>query len=72
VDFTSNCQDTSGQLRQPLRGHSSVLREMFPGNCSDIARQLPGKHPDASPDATRVVARRAALFFNKGMVSSKI
>jgi hypothetical protein len=29
------------------------------------------RHPDASPDATRVVARRAALFFNKGMVSSK-
>jgi hypothetical protein len=57
VDFTSNCQDTSGQLRQPLRGHSSVLREMFPGNCSDTARQLPGKHPNASPDATRVVAR---------------
>jgi hypothetical protein len=75
VDFTSNCQDTSGQLRQPLRGHSSVLREMFPGNCSDTARKLPGKHPDdssdASPDATRVVAWRAALFFNKGMVSSK-
>jgi hypothetical protein len=61
VDFTSNCQDTSGQLRQPLRGHSSVLREIFPGNCSDTARTLPGKHPDdssdASPDATRVVAR---------------
>jgi hypothetical protein len=30
---------------------------MFPGNCSDTARQLPGKHPNASPDATRVVAR---------------
>jgi len=57
VDSTGNCPDTSGQLRQPLRGHSSVLREMFPGNCSDTARLLPGKHPDASPDATRVVAR---------------
>jgi hypothetical protein len=38
ADFTGNCPD----IYQPLRGHSSLLREMFPGNCSDTTRQLPG------------------------------
>jgi hypothetical protein len=42
ADFTGNCPDIYQPLRQPLRGHSSLLREMFPGNCSDTARQLPG------------------------------
>lgn len=41
ADFTGYCPDIYQPLRQPLRGHSSLLREMFPGNCSDTARQLP-------------------------------
>jgi hypothetical protein len=44
-------------LRQPLRGHSSLLREMFPGNCSDFARQLPAASPDATRDASRLANR---------------
>jgi hypothetical protein len=32
ADFTGKCQDIAGQSHQPLRGHSSVLHEMYPGN----------------------------------------
>lgn len=47
ADFTDNCPDIYQPLRQPLRGHSSLLREMFP----TTARTLRGCCPDASPDA---------------------
>ena len=57
VDFGGNCSDTSGQSRQPLRGHSPTWRKMFPANCSDIARQLPGKCPDDSSVVARMFRR---------------
>ena len=38
VDSSGNCRDASRLLRQLVCGHSPVLREMFPGNCSDTAR----------------------------------
>ena len=47
ADFTGNCPD----IYQPLHGHSSLLREMFPAT----ARTLRGCCPDASPDAACVL-----------------
>jgi hypothetical protein len=41
-----NCPDASWLLYQPLCGHLPVLREMFPDNCPDTARLLPGECPD--------------------------
>lgn len=63
ADSSGNCPAASRLLRQSLCGHSPVLREMFPGNCSDTARLLSGKCPDNSadvasdttPDATRTL-----------------
>jgi hypothetical protein len=60
ADFTGLCPDTSRWLRQPLRGDSPVLREMFPGNCSDTARLLPGECPDDSADGTPDILPYAA------------
>ncbi len=57
ADFTGNCLDIYQPLRQPLRGHSSLLREMFPGNYSDTAWQLPAASPDTTRDAARLANR---------------
>ncbi|HEX3857067.1 MAG TPA: hypothetical protein VHY30_07215 [Verrucomicrobiae bacterium] len=57
ADFTGNCSDIYQPLLQPLRGHSSLLREMFLGNCSDTARQLPAASPDATRDAAQLANR---------------
>jgi hypothetical protein len=53
MDFIGNCPDTSG----PSRELSSALREMFPANCSDTARQLLGECPDDSSVAARIFHR---------------
>lgn len=37
VDFSGNCQVTCEPLRQPWCGHSPVLCETFPANCSDTS-----------------------------------
>lgn len=50
ADSSGNCPDASRLLRQPLCGHSPVLREMISGNRSDTARLLPGDRPDDSSD----------------------
>jgi hypothetical protein len=36
------------------------LREMFPGNCSDTARLLPGECPDDSSDIARMLRGHSA------------
>lgn len=55
ADSSGNCPDASRLLRQPPCAHSPVLREMFPGNCSDTARLLPGDCPDDSSGAGRML-----------------
>lgn len=50
ADFSGNYPDASRLLHQPPCGHSPVLRKMFPGNCSDTTRLLPGDCPDDSSD----------------------
>ncbi|HXI71411.1 MAG TPA: hypothetical protein VNN22_13730 [Verrucomicrobiae bacterium] len=55
TDFSGNCQGASLLLCQSLCGHSPALHEMFPGNCSDTARLLPGECPDDSPDVAQTV-----------------
>ncbi len=66
ADFNDNCPDASWLLRQSLRGHLPALREMFPGNCSDTARLLPGRFTgrcaDVAPDTARDAARTLRDF----------
>ena len=59
ADCGGNCQvicEPSRQLWCQLWcGHSSVLGGMFPANCPDTSRQLPGNRPDNLPDAARMI-----------------
>ena len=64
VDFSGNCQVTCEPLRQPWCGHSPALCEIFPANCSDTTRKLPGNCPDDSPDAARTAAVITKSFAN--------
>ena len=52
-----NSPDASLLLRQPLRGQSPALREMFPGNCSDTTRLSPSECPADSSDVARMFLR---------------
>ena len=65
-----------------LAGHSPTSARTLPVHCPDASRILPGCCPDDSPAVARTlrrtlrgncaaVARLAALFFNKGMVSNQ-
>lgn len=60
----------SGALSGCCADVHRLLSEMLTGNCSDNARQLPGKYPAASPDASRLASSNANLDYIKGMVSN--
>lgn len=66
ADSSGNCPDASRLLRQPPCGHSPVLRERFPGNCSDTAWKLSGDCPHDScgrcADANRLRSRLQTDF----------
>jgi len=62
ADFSGNRPDASWLLRQPQRGHLPALREMFPGNCSDTDRLLPGECPDDSSDVAQMLRRISRLM----------
>lgn len=59
ANFTGNCPDIYQPLRQPLRGHSSLLHEMFPAT----DRTLRGCCLDASQVANCLLRVRQADCF---------